>query len=94
MVGHLAGALHDVAQHVLLVVELGLLLEEADLHALGRPGLAGEVVVLAGHHLEQGRLAGAVEAQHADLGAGEERQPDILEDLLAAGKGLVQTFIT
>ena len=45
--GHLAGALHDVAQHVLRGVELRLLLQEADLDALGRPGLAGEIVVLA-----------------------------------------------
>ena len=90
--GHLAGAVHDVAQNVLLGVELGLLLEQADLDALGRPGLAGEIVVLAGHDLEQGRLAGAVQAQHADLGARQERQPDVLEDLLAARKGLVQTL--
>ncbi len=89
---HLAGAFHDVAEHVLLLVELRLLLQEADLHALGRPGLAGETVVLARHDLEQGRLAGAVQAQHADLGARQEGQPDVLQHLLAAGEGLVQTL--
>ena len=90
--GHLAGAIHDVAQHILGGVEARLLLQQADLHTLGRPGLAGVAVVAPGHDLEQGGLARAVEAEHADLGAGQERQPDVLQDLLAAGKGLVQTL--
>ena len=90
--GHLAGAVHDIAQNVLLGIELGLLLEQAELGALGRPGLAGEIVVLAGHDPQQGRLARAVEAQHADLGAREERQPDVLQDLLAAREGLVEAL--
>ena len=90
--GHVAGAVHDVGQHVLRGIELGLLLEHAQLGAFGRPGLAGKAVVLARHDAQQGRLARAVEAQHADLGAGQERQPDILQDLLPARVGLVQTL--
>ena len=50
----------DVAEHVLGRVELGLLGQVADGEAGGEPGLAGEAVVLAGHDLEQRRLARAV----------------------------------
>ena len=81
-------ALHGVAQHVLAGVELRLLRQVADAHALGRPGLADEVLELARHDLEQRRLARAVQAHHADLGAGEERQRDVLQDLLAPRIGL------
>ncbi len=70
-------ALHDVAEHVLLRIELRLLRQEADLGALGRPGLAGEILVEAGHDAQERRLAGAVDAEHADLGAGQERQRDV-----------------
>ena len=38
--------------------------------------------------LQQRRFAGAVDAEHADLGVGKERQPDVLQHLLAAGVGL------
>src|SRR5713101_5299560 len=89
---HVAGAFHDVAQNVFLGVELGLLLQHADPGALGRPGLAGEIVVVAGHELEQGRFSGAVQAEHADFGARQEGQPDVLQDLLAAREGLVQAL--
>ena len=36
--------------------------------------------VLAGHDLEQRALAGAVEAEDADLRAGQKREPDVLEE--------------
>jgi hypothetical protein len=39
------------------------------------------VLVQAGHDLEQGALARAVDTQHADLGAREEGQADVLQDL-------------
>ena len=81
-------ALHGVAEHVLRGIELRLLRQVADLDAVGRPGLADEVLDLAGHDLEQRRLARAVQADDADLGAGEERQRDVLQDLLAARIGL------
>ena len=44
-------------------------------------GLADEVLVHARHDAQQRALAGAVGAEHADLRAGEEGQPDALEDL-------------
>ena len=48
---------------------------------VGRPGLAQEIRVHAGHDAQERALAGAVRAEHADLGAGEEREPDALQDL-------------
>ena len=50
--------------------------------------LAVEVGVDAGHDLQHGRLAGAVEAEQADLGAREERQRDVLDDLALRRHGL------
>ena len=75
-------AVLDVAAHVLVGVELRLLLEQPDGGAGRELGLAAVLGVLTGHDPQQRRLAGAVEAEDADLGAGEERQRDVLEDLL------------
>ena len=69
-------------------VELGLLRQVADGDALGGPGLALEVLVLAGHDPQQRGLARAVDADDADLHARQEGEADVLEDLLAAGVGL------
>jgi hypothetical protein len=79
-----ADAFHHIAEHILLGIEMRLLRQIADRDAVRRPGLAVNVLVEAGHDLEQGRLAGAVMAEHADLRARQERQPDILQDLPAA----------
>ena len=79
--GHLGHAVHDVALHVLGLVEVRLLLEQADGEAGGEAGLAGEAVVEAGHDPQQRRLAGAVGADHADLGARVEGEGDVLQDL-------------
>ena len=57
-----------------------------------RPGLAGEFVVEPGHDAQQRRLAGAVDAEHADLGVGIERQVDVLQNLPVARIGLGQTL--
>ena len=76
-----ADALFHRLAHGLVGVELRLLRQVADLQARHRRRLALDVVVDAGHDLEQGRLARAVQAEHADLGAGEERERDVLEDL-------------
>ena len=84
--------LHDVAGDVLVRVERRLLRQIADRGALGGPGLAREIALLAGHDPQQRRFAGAVEAEHADLGAGEKRQPDVAQHLAAAGIGFSQTF--
>ena len=74
-------AVHDVAVHVLVVVQLRLLLQQAHGEALGQAGLAGEAVVEAGHDAQQRGLAGAVATQHADLRAGVEGEGDVLQDL-------------
>jgi hypothetical protein len=78
---HLGHAVHDVAPHVLGLVEVGLLLEEADGEAGGQPGLARVAVVEAGHDPQQGRLARPVGADDPDLGARVERQADVAQDL-------------
>src|SRR5262249_12880202 len=82
----------DVLAHVFLWIELRLLGQEADAGAFRRKGLAGEVLVDPGHDAQQRALAGSVRAQHADLGAGIERQPDALEDLLALRRDLAQVL--
>ena len=88
-VGDFARAVLDVLEHGLGRVELGLLRQIADGDVLARPGLAGEVLVDAGHDLHQRRLAGAVGADDADLGALVELQVDVAEHrLLRAGEGL------
>ena len=81
----------DVAQHVLVGIELRLLRHEADGKTAGQLGFAFEILVDAGHDSQQGALARAVAAQHADLGAGIKRQPDILEHF-ALGDFLGQTI--
>jgi len=80
--------LHHVAADVERRVEFRLLRQVADLGALCAPGLAGEILVPAGHDLEQRRFAGAVHPDHADLHAGQEVQVDVFEHLLAARVGL------
>ena len=75
-----------------LGVELRFLFEKADADALRWKGLADEVVVLPRHDAQQGALAGPVEAQHADLGAGQERQPDIPKNDMVGRVNLAQTF--
>ena len=87
LLGH---ALHDVAGHVLGLVEDRLLRQIADADAVGRPGFADELGLLARHDAKQRRLAGAVDADHADLGAGQEGERHVLQDLLAARIGLGQ----
>ena len=83
---------HDIAAHAEIGIEMGLLRQIADARALGDEALAGEFGVEAGHDPQQRRLARAVDAEHADLGVGVEGQVDVLEHLLAAGPGLVQTL--
>ena len=71
----------DVAAHVLAGVELWLLRQEADMDAGLRTGLAENIGIDAGHDAQQGGFARAVQTEYANLGAGEERQGNILEDL-------------
>src|SRR5690606_9884219 len=67
-------ALLDGLPHGLLRIELRLLREVTDLDARLRARLAVEILVHAGHDPEQRGLAGAVQAQHADLRAGIETE--------------------
>ena len=78
---HLAQALLDRLAHGLVRVELRLLRQIADRHIGHGNGLALDVLVQPGHDLEHGGLARAVQAEHADLGAGEKAERDVLEDL-------------
>jgi hypothetical protein len=54
--------------------------EKSDRDARGGERLAEDALVFAGHDLEERTLAGAVQAEHADLRAGEKREPDVVED--------------
>ncbi len=85
--GHLAAMFSNT---VLVGSSCGSCGEVAHLEAVHGLGLAEELLVLARHDLQQGRLARAVDADDADLGVGQEVQPDVLEHLLAAGIGLGQ----
>ena len=71
----------DHATNGLAGVELRFLREVADPDARLRPRFAIEVPVDARHDPEQRRLAGAVQAQDADLRAGKEAQADVAQDM-------------
>jgi hypothetical protein len=59
-----------------------LLLEHADGRAGGERRLAAVLLVDSRHDPQQRRLAGAVVAEHADLGARKEGQRDVVEHRL------------
>ena len=73
-VAQAAHAVLDVAAHVLGLVQVRLLLEQPDGRARSELRLAAEVLVDPGHDPQQRGLARAVEAEHADLGPGEEAE--------------------
>src|SRR5206468_10022706 len=64
-----------------LRIEPRLLRQKADAHVGHRHRLAFVVLVLPRHDAEQARFARTVQAEHADLGAGKERQGDVLENV-------------
>jgi len=78
---HLTQAFFHRLTHVLLRVELRLLRQVPDADTRHGDGFALDFLVDASHDLEQRGLARAVGAEHADLGAGEEGQRDVLQDL-------------
>ena len=80
----LGHAVLDVAEHGLGLVQLRLLGEQAHGEAGHQARLAVGRLLHAGHHPQQGRLAGTVRAHDADLRAGQERQRDVVEDDLVA----------
>ena len=71
-------------------VELRLLWQVADIDPRHGAGFAVKLGVDAGHDAQQGGLTGAVQAEHADLGAREERQGNVLEDLTLRRNDLAQ----
>jgi hypothetical protein len=78
---HRAHAGFDAFAHGVGRVQLGLLRQVADVQAGHGGGFTLDLLVQSGHDLEQGGLAGAVGAQHADLGAGEKAERHLLEDV-------------
>jgi hypothetical protein len=82
----------DVLEHGLRRIELGLLVQVAHTGLLRRKRLAVELRVHTGHDAQQAALAGAVGPEDADLGAVEEREPDVLQDLPPGRHDLVQTL--
>ena len=87
-IGGGAGAILHVFQHRLAGVQLRFLLQIAGGDILARPCLAGEILVDAGHDLDQRGLASAVGADDADLGTLIELQADVAEHRLgSAGEG-------
>ncbi len=78
---HFAEALLHFLAHGVVGIELRFLRQVAD----GDVGLVLHLAVVflvhAGHDAQHGGLARAVQAEQADLGAGEETQRDILDDL-------------
>jgi hypothetical protein len=84
-----ADAVLDVAAHVLGRIELRLLLEQPGCCSRRELGDAGRGLVLAGHDPEEGRLAGAVRAEHADLRSRQERERDVRQHLPVGAVELV-----
>ena len=80
----LVDGLLDVLEDRLALGQRRLLLEHADRRAGVDDRVAVVGLLQAGHDLEQRRLAGAVGADDADLGAVQEGQGDVVEDDLVA----------
>jgi hypothetical protein len=70
---------HGIADRHLRI-EQGLLRQESDPHVGHRHRFAVEFAIFAGHDAQKARLAGAVQPEHADLRAREERQRDVFQD--------------
>jgi hypothetical protein len=84
----LAHAGFDFLAHSLGRVELRLLRQVADAQVGQVLHLALELGVGPGHDAQHRGFARAVEAEQADLGAGEEGQRDVLDDLALGGDDL------
>ncbi len=70
----------DDFAHGARLVQQWLLLQVADGVAGREHRLAQILIILAGHDAQQGALAGAVEAQHANLGPIEVGQVNVAQD--------------
>ena len=80
-VAQLADAVLDVAAHVLRLVEVGLLLEEAHRRLRIELGDPGRRLLEPRHDPEERRLPRAVRPEHADLRSVQERERDVREHL-------------
>ena len=80
----LGDAVLDVLEDVLRLVELRLLLEDPDRVTGREHRVAVGGLVEAGHDPQDGRLAGSVGADDADLRTGQEREGDVVQDHLVA----------
>ncbi len=80
----LGGAVLDVLQDGLGLVELRLLHEDADAVAGRQEGVAVGRLLKARHDLQNGGLTGTVRADDTDLRAGQEAQRHVVEDHLVA----------
>ena len=76
-----ADAVLDVFAHVLVGIELGFLLQEADRRAWRELRHARGGLLATGHDPKQRRLAGAVRTEHSDLRSGQEAQRDVCQHL-------------
>ena len=73
--------LGDLLPHGVLRVEAAArLVDVGELHRLADAELAVVGLLLAGDHLEERRLAGAVRPDHADDAAGRERERQVLDE--------------
>jgi hypothetical protein len=70
----------DVPFDRLVRIETGLLREKPDGDSVSRKRLAEKLGVFPGHDPEQRALPRAVEPEHANLRAGEKRQPDVAQN--------------
>ncbi|MNS28836.1 hypothetical protein D3C72_608240 [compost metagenome] len=70
----------DHFTHGLGRIQLWFLRQVADVQLRHRTGFALELGVDASHDFQQRGLTRTVEAEHADLGAGEERQRNVFQD--------------
>jgi hypothetical protein len=80
-VGH---ALLDVAQDVLVLVQVRFLQQDADRVAGREQRVPVGGLLQAGHDLQNGGLTGAVGADHADFRTRKEGQGDVVENDLVA----------
>jgi hypothetical protein len=76
----LPDAFHYRGAHILGILELRLLRQEADADAALRARFPVKAGIHARHDLQQRGLARTVKAEHADLGARKERQADVAQD--------------
>jgi hypothetical protein len=88
----LRDSLFDVSTHVLCGIERRLLRQVPHSRTLRRPSFAEKLLLDPGHDAEQRRLPCAIGAEHADLRARQEREPNSFEHLTVRGIDLAQVL--